>query len=1483
MTGRDEVAEFRHLNSDPSAAFRIFDPLLGEIDERGGHGDFLGGYEIRPKTAAATRADLRILSIGNAATAWPGQDWSARLARRLASEGRSVAVWNGAGRQGASVQEMLRVLRDAPAIRPHLVLTLTGAVDATLGPATGTFPFQIGRPTRLEGIIRRADVAATINLGFPDEDGPAAVWCRHQRLIDRAAAELGARHLAFLQPVLGLGRGTPSPREQTILDALARRGGASGEGSRLDDLRGFYEEVRAAIAAAPAEFANVVDLGDLLADRPDSFTDAWTLTETGLEALETAIAEAILARWPTLPPPPPRPSFVVRHDLRAAERILHAPIRVVAFRPFAASPRSGPSAALADDPRIADFADNILGASTLVGAMAALDETDFSRFDLCLVEVGPNEEIALQAGRTDLAATRDRLLDIVDRAAAAGKPTVFVVQPAANRFRFPRPLRDLLIGDFRTGGLPVLDLYALVERAATERDVPIAAFFDGPLKLKAAVEARIGRFLVDRIVAIAHASKARPRPVAGWTHRRTRHLPVATLVARGPYETLPADPRAGVRETVRFGDGAALRIAGDRVDRVEGILFAQGEGAGVLVDPAGAEVWNLGPAGPREARTRRTIVAHPIAGRPAVPPEGLDLVVRVAAGIEGPVIAGVVVGLAENGRETRVVACDAAVVVMEKAADAATLRALAAATVAVETTPSPSTAPPVPLDRRSPEGGDDDSLPVRDFWRDSWVIARVAVADPRAAFDMIRARLGLRTRGDQEVSEVSSSKIGMFDPLLGQVNARGEHPHFRGGYKIWPDAARTARAKFRIMTIGNSTSLWPAYPWSLFLGKNLRAAGRSVAIFNGAGKGHSSSQELLRVVRDAPAIRPHLIVALSGICDVGYLVNAKNYPFLHKYSRDLMELVKTTGYAAAVNSGYPDSASPAEIWCRNQRLARVLAAELGIEYLTILQPVMGYGRYERSPAEEEMFRQKAAVVLKSYDRPYGEAIREFYDEVLERIAAEPERYPHVVNLIDVFADARDVYKDHRHPTEEGCKVLAAAIEKIVLERFTVPMTDDSDQPPVKVAEESAQPVEEMVQIEKEEADEEEDEDETGGALDLEVPAAVAPASSVGVAPISPPPAEPEPEMPAEEAPLEPAVKPRVVLSGTSNSILTQGFSSAVAEDPRIASFANHSLGASGTVAVGYHLRDIDFSKYDVCLIEYCVNEEVFLLLGETTLAETIDNMCNLVDRAARAGCRAFFVVMPSRNRFRFRRPFQDWLETVMRAHGVPVIDTYSILMRAVEAHRLQIPQLFLDPVHLKRAVAVVLGRFIADEVVRIAAEPIPILAVDAALTHRPVEYIPASALRLGGGAKLIERQSRLVSAELAEIPAGATVAWSDTRGGEICGIVYDQTGSHGRLEDAATGTILHSGKDPEPGRVGRFTLVANPLTTNHTYEPGGFELRVAKRAATDDCFRIAGFVIRPAVEPRPTAFLPVSERLRVVESFATPQLIEEIAAAAVQG
>ncbi|MEX1122711.1 MAG: SGNH/GDSL hydrolase family protein [Balneolales bacterium] len=241
----------------------------------------------------------------------------------------------------------------------------------------------------------------------------------------------------------------------------------------------------------------------------------------------------------------------------------------------------------------------------------------------------------------------------------------------------------------------------------------------------------------------------------------------------------------------------------------------------------------------------------------------------------------------------------------------------------------------------------------------------------------------------------------------------------------------------RIMSYGNSTSVWPNGNWSQLFTDDLLAKGADVTLFHGAGKGSTSCQEVLRVLRDAPQIKPHLIVALSGICDIGYLLNGPTQPFAHKYTKRMMDFLVTCGVVRDIVYGYPSNDSPAQVWCRNSRMARVLADEMRIPIIIFLQPTQGFGTYIQNEDEKAHYESKSSVVLRAANKSYGQCVSEFYTEVLEIIAASPSAYSHVIDFTNVFADCTNVYRDHRHQNLKGVKHLANQMLPFIIDKLGI--------------------------------------------------------------------------------------------------------------------------------------------------------------------------------------------------------------------------------------------------------------------------------------------------------------------------------------------------------------------------------------------------------------------------------------------------------------
>jgi len=280
-----------------------------------------------------------------------------------------------------------------------------------------------------------------------------------------------------------------------------------------------------------------------------------------------------------------------------------------------------------------------------------------------------------------------------------------------------------------------------------------------------------------------------------------------------------------------------------------------------------------------------------------------------------------------------------------------------------------------------------------------------------------------------------SDPIHYYDPLLSVISPPSRHKRMVGGYKLWPENEIDPASTVRIMSYGNSTGVWPKGNWSQLFADHLIEKGLSLTLFHGAGKGSTSSQEVVRVLRDAPQIKPHLIVSLSGVCDIGYLLNSPSNPFEHKYIKRTMDFLSASGAIREVIYGYPSRDTPAQTWCRNQRMARALADEMGIPIIVFLQPTQGFGDYSMNDEEAQLFNTKSRVILRGSGKSYAESVQEFYSEVLETITSNPEKYDHIIDFTNVFSDCPNAYRDHRHQNMTGVAHLAKKMLPIIIQRL----------------------------------------------------------------------------------------------------------------------------------------------------------------------------------------------------------------------------------------------------------------------------------------------------------------------------------------------------------------------------------------------------------------------------------------------------------------
>lgn len=286
---------------------------------------------------------------------------------------------------------------------------------------------------------------------------------------------------------------------------------------------------------------------------------------------------------------------------------------------------------------------------------------------------------------------------------------------------------------------------------------------------------------------------------------------------------------------------------------------------------------------------------------------------------------------------------------------------------------------------------------------------------------------------------------------------------------------------------------------------------------------------------------------------------------------------------------------------------------------------------------------------------------------------------------------------------------------------------------------------------------------------------------------------------------------KVLLSGTSNSILAKGISHGIATHPAVTHFENVSLGASGIIAVGDHMRRIDFSKHDICILDYHVNEEVLIQMGLTHVEDSISNLAAICDAASRAGCLPIVVIFPLANRFYTERPFETKLFEGLAQFGLPVFNFYPIIARLASEMIRPVDDFFLDPNHINRVIACIFGQSLIDTISEWELSLAHV--VETTINYRSLNFISYTELSVRGVSSVERRSSSLITADLLHIEPDAQLSLPKINcGWELAGMTFNAARSWGAMRDETSNIKVLEAKNQILFTLERnLTLVALPF------------------------------------------------------------------------
>ena len=283
--------------------FRHLDPLLGiahdprEIEALGYR--FRHGFAVLGDRRDA-RA-IRIVALGGSTTEVSAGNWPKTLFEECRKRGIAVVIFNGGVASYSSGQELLKLIRDGLRLRPDVVVSYGGVNDRGCGTCGGSplhHPMH-GRVfnsllhgkasvllPNLISVLRQAVGTASIDgieWGLPQDTTCAQQWLRNVRMMKAVSREFGARYVAFLQPVFGVGTYRPSENE--------KRNVVPTEKIR-DDVECFFDETRRSAVGSDS----IVDLADVFAGRNGLYRDFCHVNEEGNRLVGRAVFRELESR-----------------------------------------------------------------------------------------------------------------------------------------------------------------------------------------------------------------------------------------------------------------------------------------------------------------------------------------------------------------------------------------------------------------------------------------------------------------------------------------------------------------------------------------------------------------------------------------------------------------------------------------------------------------------------------------------------------------------------------------------------------------------------------------------------------------------------------------------------------------------------------------------------------------------------------------------------------------------------------------------------------------------------------------------------------------------------------------------------------------------------------------------------------------------------------------------------------------------------------
>ena len=266
---------------------------------------------------------------------------------------------------------------------------------------------------------------------------------------------------------------------------------------------------------------------------------------------------------------------------------------------------------------------------------------------------------------------------------------------------------------------------------------------------------------------------------------------------------------------------------------------------------------------------------------------------------------------------------------------------------------------------------------------------------------------------------------------------------WRDGFVIYNDEQELERPV--ILALGGSTTdgVLYSYSWPEELSVLMSERGIAGTVINGGAGGYTTSQELLKLIRDGLEFKPDIVISYSGINDRGKYGKLP-YPMVHRYQRELFNAMVSTNNSGAkylvstrtLLKRVIDVSKPSDLsytfgmktaenhagqYRKNLVNMNAIAEAHGARFFAFIQP---FAFYNSVHADDPNLSKGTG---------YKNAVLDLYSEITRL----PEELSYVHDATQMMEQKSGVYKsDSVHLTHSGDKVVANYIYQSIESALT---------------------------------------------------------------------------------------------------------------------------------------------------------------------------------------------------------------------------------------------------------------------------------------------------------------------------------------------------------------------------------------------------------------------------------------------------------------